>query len=273
MFNLIVDWNFDFQKKIHLLDKSRLFEYTNSEIKLSFSQDFARLSHLPCLFLNEGVDGKIARIGLINNIFESGKDIHFECSYYDKTLTNEFLHSKKEYLDIHDFEFNRTHWAVKNVDLYEFLYLNQENNFISPTAFKLDKSEKIEPDLISLMMPFSTEFDPIANSIKDLARELILRCERADDIWLHSTVIDDIISLINRSKIVICDCSQKNPNVFYEAGIAHTLGKEVILIAQHENDIPFDLKHFRYIKYLANAEGLESLKNNLRERIQTLLFH
>ena len=44
------------------------------------------------------------------------------------------------------------------------------------------------------------------------------------------------------------------PNVFYEARIAHTLGREVILITQNENDIPFDLRHLRYVRYLNNAE-------------------
>ena len=57
----------------------------------------------------------------------------------------------------------------------------------------------------------------------------------------------DILELISTSKVIICDLSGKNPNVFYEAGIAHTLGKEVILITQHESDVPFDLRPLRYI--------------------------
>jgi hypothetical protein len=79
---------------------------------------------------------------------------------------------------------------------------------------------------------------------------------RADDFWEHQAVIQDIVNLIARSRIVICDCSGRNPNVFYEAGIAHTLGKEVILITQNENDIPFDLRHLRYIRYLKNQKLL-----------------
>jgi hypothetical protein len=27
--------------------------------------------------------------------------------------------------------------------------------------------------------------------------------------------------LIDRSRIVVCDCTERNPNVFYETGIAH----------------------------------------------------
>lgn len=79
-----------------------------------------------------------------------------------------------------------------------------------------------------------------------------------------------MFSLIFKSYIVVCDFTGKNPNVFYEAGIAHTLGKHVIPITQSENDVPFDLKHHRYAKYLHNGEGLEKLKGELVSRFRTL---
>jgi hypothetical protein len=72
-----------------------------------------------------------------------------------------------------------------------------------------------------------------------------LNCDRADNIWKESAVIQDIFGLIYRSYIVVCDFTGKNPNVFYEAGIAHTLGKHVIPITQHADDIPFDLRQGR----------------------------
>nr|WP_321498366.1 hypothetical protein [uncultured Methanolobus sp.] len=64
--------------------------------------------------------------------------------------------------------------------------------------------------------------------------------------------------------------ASKNANVFYEAGIAHTLGKEVVPITQNINDIPFDLTHHRHIEYKNDEEGLEKLKARLEERLQTL---
>jgi hypothetical protein len=59
---------------------------------------------------------------------------------------------------------------------------------------------------------------------------------------------------------------RSQPNVFYEIGIAHTLGRDVILITQIEPDIPFDLLHLRYLHYLNNAEGLAALDARLRAR-------
>ena len=58
--------------------------------------------------------------------------------------------------------------------------------------------------------------------------------------------------------------------MFYEAGIAHTLGKSVVPIAQNDHDVPFDLRHHRYIRYLNNGEGLTSLSQALLPRLRTL---
>jgi len=120
------------------------------------------------------------------------------------------------------------------------------------------------------MMPFDAKFDKVYNALKRMSAQLRFSCKRADDIWDHDVVIQDIVSLIQKSKLVICDCSGRNPNVFYEIGIAHTLGKQVILITQSQDDIPFDLRHLRYVEYLNNSEGLGTLTEKLAERISNL---
>jgi hypothetical protein len=66
---------------------------------------------------------------------------------------------------------------------------------------------------------------------------------------------------------VICDCTGRNSNVFYEIGIAHTLGREVILITQSAADIPFDLRHLRYVLYSDTKAGLLVLQTQLQARI------
>lgn len=140
----------------------------------------------------------------------------------------------------------------------------------SPNIFDVP-SGGVESNFVSVMMPFQSSLSPVYEAIKMAAGESGLVCGRADDIWDHSTVIQDIFSLIFKSFIVVCDFSGKNPNVFYEAGIAHTLGKHVIPITQSENDIPFDLQHHRYVKYLNNGEGVVGLRKALASRFSTLV--
>lgn len=139
----------------------------------------------------------------------------------------------------------------------------------SPSIFSIPL-EPVDPNLISVMMPFSSDFDRVYAAISDAATSSRFACKRVGDIWNHSTVIQDVFSLIFQSYIVVCDFSGKNPNVFYEAGIAHTLGKHVVPITQSADDVPFDLKHHRYAKYLNNKEGTETLNQELYSRFVTL---
>jgi hypothetical protein len=134
-------------------------------------------------------------------------------------------------------------------------------------VFHLAEHENVEPSLVSAMMPFHPSFDAVYATLQRTALTAGLRCRRADDIWENPLVIQDVVSLIDRSRVVICDCTGRNPNVFYEIGIAHTLGREVILITQAEADIPFDLRHLRFVPYLNNGEGLNALSARLQPRL------
>lgn len=138
-----------------------------------------------------------------------------------------------------------------------------------PKVFEIPEAP-IEPMLVSVMMPFNPGMRPVYAAIEAAATGAGYQCQKADDIWEHSAVIQDIFSLIYRSFIVVCDFTGRNPNVFYEAGIAHTLGKHVVPISQSDGDIPFDLRHHRQLGYLNNGEGLQDLQKKLGERFRTL---
>ena len=141
----------------------------------------------------------------------------------------------------------------------------------APTVFSTAGIYEQDADLVSVMMPFSAEFPPVYKALQKAAAANGLKCQRADEIWKHHQVSQDIVDLITKARVVICDCTTKNPNVFYEIGIAHSLGKEVILITQAKADVPFDLQHLRYVLYLKNKEGLSELTKAVHERLKTLI--
>lgn len=141
--------------------------------------------------------------------------------------------------------------------------------YITPTVFEVPDTA-IDPSLVAVMMPFGPSFNPVYEAIKQASAHAGLTCQRASDIWNNAVIIQDIFALIYRANIVVCDFSGKNPNVFYEAGIAHTLGKHVVPITQHQSDVPFDIQHHRYVSYLNNQEGLAQLTYKLHERFSTL---
>lgn len=279
MFNLLT-FNVDWSSGKATVRKERMFEYTDDHITTQFRDDgdnilLNKLTSLPCLFCKEGTADETAYVGQINQARISGRDLSLEVSFDGEVppLRNSMIHANRKKLDMQDFEFSRNHWAVKNVDLYRFLLRNVRPRRQRPTVFQIPEHENILPTLISVMMPFNAGFNDVYAAIQLAAGNADFQCRRADDIWENPAIIQDVVSLIDRSRVVVCDCTGRNPNVFYEAGIAHTLGREVILITQSEHDIPFDLRHLRFVRYLNNIEGRAKLTAVLQERIQTILGH
>lgn len=276
MFNLLmqgVPWDEDRDT----VSTSRVFEYTDEDVAAGFKEgdkiQLEKMLRLPCIFMQEGVDDQLARVGSIIRARLVGSDIAIEYTYdlsIPPLLNSTIFASKLDFDITHDFEFSRTHWAVKDVDLYRVLIRHAQSRRQRPSVFEISEHERVERSLISAMMPFDASFTPVYDSLKQAAESSRLRIRRADDIWENPAIIQDIVSLIDRSRVVIADCTSRNPNVFYEIGIAHTLGREVILITQNPEDIPFDLRHLRYVRYLNNNEGRQMLSTTLGARLTSI---
>jgi hypothetical protein len=258
---------------------SRVFEYTDAELVARFQPngmlDMAALLTFPAVFVEEtsGRGDQVARVGRLISGQLVGRDFLIEYVYDNNipALKNRHFQTFAPELGIENFQFSRTHWSVKSGDLFRSLLKNMQPRRSRPTVFQLQDPEAIEPTLVSAMMPFHPNFTPVYSALQQVADACGLRCRRADDIWENPAVIQDVVSLIDKSRVVICDCTGRNPNVFYEIGIAHTLGREVILITQSADDIPFDLRHLRYVQYLNNGEGLTHLKARLQQRLEALV--
>jgi hypothetical protein len=276
-------------------------EYTDPEIaekyKAMSKDDIAALMAMPCLFAYEDGVNKSARIGWLTKVRPGASDVRveFEIEKDLPAITAARLKKLTAELDITDWELNRTHWAVKDVNLLQTLMtagILKEAQIrsrgtdsklvrfglttaitdlhVRPSVFRVPPG-KVEADLVSLMMPFEMEFNAVSKALRQACTACSLRCQRADDIWNEAEVIQDIFSLIYRSRIVVCDFSGRNPNVFYEAGIAHTLGKPVIPIVQNPDDIPFDLRHIRFVKYHNNNEGRLNLARDVQQKLGAII--
>ena len=125
---------------------------------------------------------------------------------------------------------------------------------------------------IFVLMPFTTELRPVFDDhIRTTAAELNLTIQRADDMFGSRDIMQDIWEHICNSRLIIADCTGRNPNVFYEIGIAHCVGTPVLLITQTPDDIPFDLKSIRYLSYEYTPRGMEVFESALASAIQSML--
>lgn len=286
------------ERRHYLFPRQRFGEFTDDKLKTRYRQlgddAIAELISFPALFTYEDQCKRPARLGRVTKITSRGNNLRlgFELFSEVKSIPPSQLSELSLELDIAGWEMNRTHWAIKDVDLIEVLReaeltLNQsivvlaslakEARYngaspgfeVHPTVFSVPKVSQ-EQDLVAIMMPFSKEYDEVRAAIETACKEIDLRCERADDIWDHSTIIQDIVNLIYRSAVVIVDFSSRNPNMMYETGIAHTLGRPVVPISQSFDDIPFDLVHHRTLNYFPNKEGLEEMTEKLKRRLKKI---
>jgi hypothetical protein len=161
--------------------------------------------------------------------------------------------------------------SALNVSLVELAALSNRDAMIVEPAFRSARRSESLIDLF-VLMPFAPELKPIFDDhILNVAQSLGLRAVRADDLFTTGSVVFDIWRSIISSRVIVADCTGRNPNVFYELGMAHTIGKPVILITQDSNDVPFDIRHLRHIAYDYTPRGMKILEEQLKKTLQGLL--
>jgi hypothetical protein len=103
-----------------------------------------------------------------------------------------------------------------------------------------------------VIMPFRPELTYLYRSIKGYIESTFqeVTVARGDDRVLTTTILEKIREFIEQADVVIADISGRNPNVFYELGMAHALGKSVVLITSDEiAEAPTDIRSYEFISY------------------------
>jgi hypothetical protein len=102
-----------------------------------------------------------------------------------------------------------------------------------------------------VMQPFAGALGSYYESIfKPAITQAGLSAVRADaEIFATGKIMDQIWRGINGAAVLLAELTSKNPNVYYELGLAHALHKPVVLVSSNEEDVPFDLRHIRVIIY------------------------
>ena len=143
----------------------------------------------------------------------------------------------------------------------------------NPTVFDSREVDVAEPSCF-VVMPFSRKNERMKriqgvyeNHIKPAVVRSGLRCVRGDDFPAGGKIMEQIWEAICQAEIIIGEFTTSNPNVIYEVGIAHTLGKPMIGIIQDAGKIPFDHLHLRFITYEDSEGGYAELGCKLEAEI------
>jgi hypothetical protein len=137
---------------------------------------------------------------------------------------------------------------------------------IYPKHF-FDTAEHVMRRSVFVLMPFRRELDRVYQAVKAGANEAGFGCVRADEITQPGAILVQVMQGIHESEAVVADLSGRNPNVFYELGMAHVRKEKVVLLAQDVDEVPFDLRPFRLLVYENSAAG----RRRLAADLETLL--
>jgi hypothetical protein len=118
-------------------------------------------------------------------------------------------------------------------------------------------------------MSFDTSLADLYNfGIKAACEEAGADCARVDEQVFLERILDRIYGQIERADLIVAEMTGHKPNVYYETGFAHGIGKPVFLLTKSADEIPFDLRHHPHI---VHSGSIATLREKLREKVEWFL--
>jgi hypothetical protein len=125
--------------------------------------------------------------------------------------------------------------------------------------------QEVRAGYVFVAMPIAPgDFDDVLDSIKEACQRCGLTAERIDEAQSNERITDRILESISKAQFVIADLTDSRPNVFYEAGYAHGIGKLPIYIAREGTKLEFDLKDYPVIFFSTYRQLKDALEKRLR---------
>lgn len=120
---------------------------------------------------------------------------------------------------------------------------------------------------VFILTPFLNAEKDTFHTIQKACNSIGFRAIKGDEEYIKGDVFSYILQNILKSRIVIANINGRNPNVFYELGIAQAIGKPTILVSENLNEIPFDLQSQNIILYKTHDELFDKLSSMLKKSL------
>ena len=143
------------------------------------------------------------------------------------------------------------------------------NDFLRNLGISNPKDFEVDNKQVFVLTPFNDNYRPTFFAIKDVCEKLNLKCLRGDEEYIPNEIFPSILRHIVKSRFLIVNITGRNPNVMYELGVAHALGKPTIIISKNFTEIPFDLNNKRIVIF----DTTEDLRYKLETSITDMLVN
>jgi hypothetical protein len=130
------------------------------------------------------------------------------------------------------------------------------------------KDMRVDYPEIFVAMPFKEKWSE--NVYEKMIKPAVLGakfiCIRGDEIPRVGDLTQTIWSSLMEAGLVIAEVSVPNPNVFYEIGLTHAIGKDTFILRQKDSTVPADFGGSHYYEY--NLDDLNAGKMILQQEIE-----
>lgn len=122
-----------------------------------------------------------------------------------------------------------------------------------------------------LLMPSAVDLPGNLEAISRAAEASGLLVEAARDIREGKAAVRETWAAINQAGIIIADLTGADPGVMYCLGMAHTVGKETVLIYPRDSQFLKDIPRTHRIEYEESDEGRKVLEEQLLKALKSML--
>lgn len=155
------------------------------------------------------------------------------------------------------------------IDVHRLAFSGQNNNSLSSSIdyenflrqFGLEKEKlAVRTGTAAFLTPFDMQGNRLFSTCQTILGKADIFLRKTDNLVEKDDILMNIVTMIVQSEFVLANIDGRNPNVYYELGIAHALGKPTILLSRSThnlNEIGFDIRQKRIIIY-ENDRDLES---------------
>lgn len=190
-------------------------------------------------------------INKLNKLLEYSQK-RYEIEQEISRLTNELTNSSvSEYLDINRLVFSGQRNVVGNgaIDYDQFL---SQFGIVKDTI-------QVKKGYAIFLTPFDKRSMELFQICSSVLNRMGILLQRTDNVVDKNDIMMNIIAQIVQAEFVIVNIDGRNPNVYYELGIAHAIGKPTILVSNvdyPDDSIGFDVRQKQIVLY-KNIEDLE----------------
>ncbi|MER6627464.1 S1 RNA-binding domain-containing protein [Streptomyces sp. NPDC000987] len=145
---------------------------------------------------------------------------------------------------------------------------------------RLTRDEQTVPGSVLVIAPFGKktlrnddEFDfdwLYQDVISSVVAETGMKPVRADSVYGPANVLDVVWRGIQQAEVCVVDFSCRTPNVAMEYMAAKLIGKRMIYLAQHPDDIPSDVRGLRHIPYTPLYADMARMRAELRQQLEAV---